>query len=530
MYFSSLRDFLRDLEARGELRRVAEPVSLIHEMTEFQRRLSDCGGPAVLFENPVDAKGRINPIPVLTNLYGTVKRVARGLGRSPEDMADLGETLADMSAPRLPSSVGEFVSRLPDAARLLAGRPKRTVRAPAYETFATGKSIDLASLPIQVFWPGEPGPLMTWGIVVTKGPGEEASDDTNLACYRMQLLDRRRAIMRWLPHRGGAQHFRRWKDARDDDMPVAVVFGADPATTLAAVTPIPDTISEYAFAGLLSGRRPALVPCRTIPLMVPANAEIVIEGHVKRNETAREGPFADHTGYLNSVEEFPVFVANAIAMRRKPIYPSTALMRPPDEASTIAHALNDVFVPLIRRQFPEIVDFWLPPEACSYRIAVLSIRKAYPGHARRLMLAAWSALRQFAYTKIVIVVDADIDARRWQDVVWALSTRMDPSRDLTVLENTPIDYLDFASPKSGLGGKLGIDATRKIGPETDRVWGEVPAMPEAIKQAVSDKWAGLGLPGATTSRAPPPNRRRGESGIPGTSSPRSATRRSSRLP
>jgi len=512
MAFASLREFLEKLDRLGQLRRIVEPVSLVHELTEIQRRMAETGGPALLFEAPVDAKGRRIGIPVLANLYGTVERVALGLGRKPKGLRELGEELAELSRPTALGGWADIAARLPTAGKVLTMAPRRSARGPVHDVVLMGKAVDLAKLPIQTFWPGEGGPLITWGIVVTKGPGREPEDDYNLACYRMQVLDRNRTIMRWLPQRGGAQHFRRWKAERQDPMPVAVVLGADPAVTLAAVTPVPETLSEYAFAGLIGGKKVLLAPCRTIPLLVPATAEIVIEGHVLPDETAPEGPFVDHTGYLNSVERFPIFVASAITMRRRPIYPSTFLGRPPDEASTISRALNDVFVPLIRRQFPEIVDFWLPPEACSYRIAVVSIRKAYPGHARRMMLGAWSALRQFAYTKIVIVVDEDIDARNWRDVMWALATRMDPGRDLVVLDRTPIDYLDFASPVSGLGGKLGIDATRKIPPETDRRWGEVPIMPEAIRAEAARKLAAWGLAPAPdlrpASRARRPSRRR----------------------
>jgi 4-hydroxy-3-polyprenylbenzoate decarboxylase len=507
MAFASLRDFLQELDRLGQFRRIGEPVSLVHEMTEIQRRVAETGGPALLFEAPIDAKGRRMDVPVLANLYGTVERVALGLGRRPDALEGLGEELAELSRPAALDSLAEVAARLPMAGRILAMTPRRVSRAPVHDIVLTGKAVDLAKLPIQTFWPGEGGPLITWGIVVTKGPGRAPEDDYNLACYRMQVLDRNRTIMRWLPQRGGAQHFRRWRAERKGPMPVAVVLGADPAVTLAAVTPVPESLSEYAFAGLIGGKKAVLVPCRTIPLLVPASAEIVLEGHVLPDETALEGPFVDHTGYLNSVERFPVFVASAITMRRRPIYPSTFLGRPPDEASTISRALNDVFVPLIRRQFPEIVDFWLPPEACSYRIAVVSIRKAYPGHARRMMLGAWSALRQFAYTKIVIVVDDDIDARSWRDVMWALATRMDPGRDLVILDRTPIDYLDFASPVSGLGGKLGIDATRKIPPETDRRWGEVPVMPETVRADALRKLADWGLAPAADVRPAFPARR-----------------------
>jgi len=354
--------------------------------------------------------------------------------------------------------------------------------------------VDLARLPIQHLWPGEPAPLITWGMVVTRGPSDAPNDKDNLGIYRMQVLGRNRVIMRWLPHRGGAQHFARWKQARKEPFPVAVALGPDPTTLLAAVIPAPDTISEYQLAGLISGKKCELVPCLDVPLQVPANAEIVLEGHVSLSETAEEGPYADHTGYFNSVERFPVFTIETITMRRQPIYMSTLLSRPPDEPSVISEALNDVFIPLLRQQFPEVVDFWLPPEACSYRMAIVSIRKAYPGHARRIMMGVWSYLRQFAYTKYVVIVDEDINARDWKDVIWAITTRADPVRDTVLIDQTPIDYLDFASPVSGLGGKLGIDATNKMPPETNRRWGRPIRMDEAVIEQVTRRWEDYGIP------------------------------------
>jgi 4-hydroxy-3-polyprenylbenzoate decarboxylase len=364
----------------------------------------------------------------------------------------------------------------------------------------TGADIDLGRLPIQGCWPGEPAPLITWPLVVTQGPsvnqaGGDKRDGFNLGIYRMQVLGRDRTVMRWLKHRGGAQHFDRWKEAKREPLPAAAVIGADPGTILAAVTPVPDTLSEYQFAGLLRGAKVELVDCKTVPLKVPAEAEIVLEGHVLLDETADEGPYGDHTGYYNAVEKFPVFRLSAITMRRQPIYLSTYTGRPPDEPSILGEALNEVFIPLLQQQFPEIVDFWLPPEGCSYRIAVVSVKKAYPGHAKRIMMGVWSFLRQFVYTKFVIVVDADINARDWKDVMWAVATRMDPARDITVVENTPIDYLDFASPASGLGGKIGLDATTKLPPETAREWGREIRMSEDIVRLVSKKWPSYGLPG-----------------------------------
>jgi 4-hydroxy-3-polyprenylbenzoate decarboxylase len=360
-----------------------------------------------------------------------------------------------------------------------------------------GEEIDLTKLPIQTCWPGEPAPLITWPLVVTQGPSDAREDSPNLGIYRMQVLGRDRCVMRWLHHRGGAQHYGRWKKAgRSEPLPACAVLGADPGVILAAVTPVPDTLSEYQFAGLLRGAKVELVKARTVPLIVPAQAEIVLEGHVLLDEYADEGPYGDHTGYYNSVERFPVFQVTAVTMRRDPIYLTTFTGRPPDEPSVLGEALNEVFIPLFRQQFPEVVDFWLPPEGCSYRIAVVSMKKAYAGHARRIMMGVWSYLRQFTYTKWVIVVDDDIDARSWKDVMWALSTRMDPARDITVIENTPIDYLDFASPVSGLGSKIGLDATDKWPGETSREWGRPIRMDDEVIRTVTDKWAKLGLPGA----------------------------------
>jgi len=502
MAYRSLREFMAALEAAGELVRVSEPVSTVLEMTEIQRRLLADGGPAVLFENPARADGEASSMPALVNLFGTVKRVAMGvtLGGRPrataQDLRDVGELLAFLRAPEPPRGLKDAVGMLPLAGTVMSMRPNIVKRAPVQQVVLKGDAIDLAKLPIQTCWPGEPAPLITWPLVVTKGPSSDREDDYNLGIYRMQVLGRGRTIMRWLAHRGGAQHHRRWKAAgRPEPLPACAVIGADPGTILAAVTPVPDTLSEYQFAGLLRGAKLDLVPAKTVPLLVPAQAEIVIEGHVLFDEYADEGPYGDHTGYYNSVERFPVFQVSAITMRKDPIYLTTFTGRPPDEPSILGEALNEVFIPLIRQQFPEIVDFWLPPEGCSYRIAVVSMRKAYPGHAKRVMMGVWSYLRQFMYTKWVIVVDDDIDARDWKDVMWAVSTRMDPARDVTLVENTPIDYLDFASPESGLGSKIGLDATNKLPPETRREWGEKLGMDPAVVAAVTAKWSRLGLPG-----------------------------------
>ncbi len=501
MPYQSLRDFMNALEKTGRLVRVTEPVSPNLEMTEIQTRLLAEGGPAVLFENVVGDDGKKYDMPVLVNLFGTVDRVAAGMNRKPEELREVGETLAFLKQPEPPASIREAFSMLPLAKTVMAMKPKTVSKAPCQEIVLQGDDIDLTKIPVQSCWPGEPAPLITWPLVVTQGPtaGEKGGDKRdvfNLGIYRMQVLGKNKTIMRWLKHRGGAQHHARWKQEKRDPLPAAIVLGADPGTILAAVTPVPDTLSEYQFAGLLRGEKVELVDCKTVPLKVPATAEIVLEGYVSLDEYAPEGPYGDHTGYYNSVEDFPVFTVTAITMRKDPIYLSTFTGRPPDEPSVLGEALNDVFVPLLQQQFPEIVDFWLPPEGCSYRIAVVSMKKSYAGHAKRVMMGVWSFLRQFMYTKFVIVVDDDIDVRDWKDVMWAISTRMDPVRDITTVTDTPIDYLDFASPVSGLGGKLGLDATNKFPGETNREWGEKIYMDDDIIDRVDQKWDRYGLPGS----------------------------------
>ena len=497
MAFASLRDFIEQLESRGRLVRVREPVSTFLEMTEIQTRLLAEQGPAVLFENPIRADGKPSDIPVLVNLFGTVERVAWGMNREPHQLREVGETLAFLRQPEPPGGFREALGMLPLVKTVMAMQPRTVSDGPVHEVVLQGDDIDLNALPIQTCWPGEPAPLITWPLVVTKGPSNAKQDSFNLGIYRMQVLNRNQTLMRWLKHRGGAQQHARWKQAgKREPFPAAVVIGADPGTILAAVTPVPDTLSEYQFAGLLRGKKVDLVDCRTVPLKVPAEAEIVLEGHVSLADYRDEGPYGDHTGYYNSVEQFPVFTVTAVTRRRRPIYLSTFTGRPPDEPSVLGEALNNVFVPLLRQQFPEIVDFWLPPEGCSYRVAVVSIKKAYPGHAKRVMMGVWSFLRQFMYTKWVIVVDDDINTRDWKDVVWAISTRMDPARDITLIEHTPIDYLDFASPESGLGSKIGLDATNKWPPETKREWGEKLYMAEDVVRTVTEKWPRLGLPGS----------------------------------
>jgi 4-hydroxy-3-polyprenylbenzoate decarboxylase len=497
MPYASLRDFMTRLERERRLVRVTEPVSTVLEMTEIQTRLLAEQGPAVLFENPIHADGTRSRFPVLVNLFGTIERVAWGMDREPSQLREIGETLAFLRQPQPPAGWREALELLPLAKNVLAMKPRQVGNAPVHDVVLTGDEIDLALLPVQTCWPGEPAPLITWPLIVTRGPSDAPEDRFNLGIYRMQVTGRNTTLMRWLKHRGGAQHHRRWQaSGRREPLPAAAVIGADPGMILAAVTPVPDTMSEYQFAGLLRGKRVDLVDCKTIPLKVPAEAEIVLEGHVSLEEFGDEGPYGDHTGYYNAVEKFPIFTVSAITMRRDAIYLSTFTGRPPDEPSVLGEALNDVFVPLIRQQFPEIVDFWLPPEACSYRIAVVSIRKAYPGHARRVMMGVWGFLRQFMYTKWIVVVDDDIDARNWKDVMWAVATRMDPARDIAVIENTPIDYLDFAAPESGLGSKIGLDATNKWPPETHRDWGTKIRMDDEVIREVSDKWSRLGLPGS----------------------------------
>src|SRR5579863_1432758 len=506
MAYRSLRDFIARLEAAGELVRVKEPVSTFLEMTEIQTRLIAEAGPAVLFEKPVKADGSPSDIPVLANLFGTVKRVAMGVTmggverRDERALREVGELMAQLRQPEPPRNLTEAMELLPLAKTAMSMKPKTggvfSGTPPCQQIVLKGDDIDLAYLPVQTCWPGEPAPLITWPLVVTKGPTSAREDGFNLGIYRMQVTGRDTTLMRWLRHRGGAQHHQRWREAKREPLPVAVVIGADPGTIIAAVTPVPDTLSEYQFAGLLRGKRLDLVQCKTVPLKVPAEAEIILEGHVSLDEYGEEGPYGDHTGYYNSVEEFPMFRLSAMTMRQNPIYLSTFTGRPPDEPSVLGEALNEVFIPLLQQQFPEIVDFFLPPEGCSYRIAVVSIRKSYPGHAKRIMMGIWSFLRQFMYTKFVIVVDDDIDARDWKDVMWALSTRMDPVRDTLLIDHTPIDYLDFASPESGLGGKIGLDATNKMPPETKRDWGRPIRMADDIIAEVTRKWADYGLPGS----------------------------------
>lgn len=487
MKYHDLRDFIAKLEKEGELKRITLEVDPILEMTEICDRTLRAGGPALLFENP---KGYT--IPVLGNLFGTPRRVALGMGEdSVEALREVGKTLAFLKEPEPPKGMRDAWDKLPIFKQVLNMAPKVVSRAACQENVIEAADVDLSALPIQTCWPGDAGPLITWALVVTKGPHKERQ---NLGIYRQQVIGRNKVIMRWLSHRGGALDFREWQLAHPGErFPVAVALGADPATILGAVTPVPDTLSEYAFAGLLRGAKTELVKCQTNDLQVPASAEFVLEGYIEPGEEAPEGPFGDHTGYYNEVDTFPVFTIERITHRDNPIYHSTYTGRPPDEPAVLGVALNEVFVPILQKQFPEIVDFYLPPEGCSYRLAVVSMRKQYPGHAKRVMLGVWSFLRQFMYTKFVIVTDEDVNVRDWKDVIWAMTTRMDPGRDTTIIENTPIDYLDFASPVSGLGSKIGFDATNKWKGETSREWGQPIGMSEDVKRRVDTMWQDLGV-------------------------------------
>jgi 4-hydroxy-3-polyprenylbenzoate decarboxylase len=503
MKYTDLRDFVGKLEGIGELRRIRAPISPALEMTEICDRVLRSGGPALLFESPTGAT-----MPVLGNLFGTPRRVAMGMGAdSVAALRDVGELLAALKEPEPPTGLKDALGKVAMLKAALWDMAPRVVRsAPCQQIVWEAGDLDLGRLPVQTCWPGDAGPLITWGLVITRGPHKKRQ---NLGIYRQQVIGPNRLIMRWLAHRGGALDFRDHRLSRPEEpFPIAVALGADPATILGAVTPVPDSLSEYQFAGLLRGGRTELVRGIGVDLQVPASAEIVLEGHIRPDpanaggaisaanagyETALEGPFGDHTGYYNEVERFPVFTVERITMRREPIYHSTYTGKPPDEPAVLGMALNEVFVPLLRRTFPEIVDFYLPPEGCSYRLAVVSMRKQYPGHAKRVMFGVWSFLRQFMYTKFIVVVDDDVDARDWKEVIWAITTRTDPARDAVLVENTPIDYLDFASPVPGLGSKLGLDATNKLPGETAREWGRPIAMDAAVKARVDAIWQELGL-------------------------------------
>jgi 4-hydroxy-3-polyprenylbenzoate decarboxylase len=486
MQYDDLRDFLDQLEKRELLKRIDYPISPNLEMTAVSHRVLQEQGPALLFTNPS------LKMPVLTNLFGTVERVALGMGaENIQALRELGELLAFLKEPEPPKGFKDALEKFPLIKHAYHMAPKVVSSAPCQEIVYEHDAVDLYQIPIQTCWPKDAAPLITWGLVTTKNPKTQRQ---NMGIYRQQLLNKNQLIMRWLAHRGGALDYLAWQQAHPGErFPIAVTIGADPATILAAVTPVPDSLSEYAFAGLLRGKRTQLVNCIGSDLQVPASAEIILEGYLEPGLEAPEGPYGDHTGYYNEVQSFPVFTVERITHRKNPIYHSTYTGRPPDEPAILGVALNEVFVPLLQKQFPEIVDFYLPPEGCSYRLAVVTIKKQYPGHAKRVMFAVWSFLRQFMYTKFVIVCDDDIDARNWQDVIWAMTTRMDPVRDTLLIENTPIDYLDFASPQSGLGGKMGMDATSKWPGETTREWGEVIQPDEDVVQKINEIWPLLGL-------------------------------------
>jgi 4-hydroxy-3-polyprenylbenzoate decarboxylase len=494
MPYHDLRDFMAQLEQAGELRRVSQPVSPHLEMTALCDRVLRAGGPALLFEQPTG-----HSMPVLANLFGTPARVARAMGVADlQGLRPFGELLATLKEPEAPKGLRDMIGMGGLLKTLWHMTPRERSSAPCQEVVWEGNDLDLARLPIQHCWPGDVAPLITWGLVITQGPHKARQ---NLGIYRQQVLSRNQLIMRWLAHRGGAQDFREHGAAHPGQpYPVAVALGADPATILGAVTPVPDSLSEYQFAGLLRGARTEVVKALGVPLRVPASAEIVLEGHIcpdARQKTgyqhALEGPYGDHTGYYNEQAEFPVFTVDRITMRRDPVYHSTYTGKPPDEPAVLGMALNELFIPLLQRQFPEITDFYLPPEGCSYRMAVVQIKKAYPGHARRVMMGVWSHLRQFMYTKFIVVVDDDVNVRDWREVVWAITTRMDPARDTMMIEHTPIDYLDFASPVSGLGSKMGLDATNKWPGETQREWGRTITMDADVAARMDRLFESLGL-------------------------------------
>ena len=487
MSFKDLREFIDLLEQAGELKRIKTEVDPFLEITEISDRTLRAGGPALLFENP---KG--SSVPLLANLFGNTRRVAMAMGQEDlEGLRDVGRLLAFLKEPSPPKGWRDLWQSLPSYKNVLNMPPAVLKSAPCQEVVVDEDDVDLGFLPVQTCWPGDVGPLVTWPLVITRGPEKERQ---NLGIYRMQVIGRNKLIMRWLSHRGGALDFREWQQKHPGQgFPVSIAIGADPATILATVTPVPDTLSEYAFAGLLRNSKTEVVKSLTNDLQIPASAEIVLEGVIEPDEMADEGPYGDHTGYYNEVERFPVFTVKKMTHRKDPIYHSTYTGRPPDEPAMLGVALNEVFVPLLQKQFPEITDFYLPPEGCSYRMAIVSMKKQYPGHAKRVMMGVWSFLRQFMYTKFVVVVDDDVNVRQWEDVIWAITTRMDPVRDTVMIENTPIDYLDFASPVAGLGSKMGMDATNKMEGETNREWGSTITMTDAVKDRIDAMWKDLGI-------------------------------------
>ena len=487
MQYKDLREFIDQLEKEGDLKRIKQKIDPNLEITEVSDRTLRKRGPALLFERAGDST-----IPLLANLFGTEQRVAKAMGENQvEALRDVGKLLAFLKEPEPPKGFIDAIKSLPIYRKILDMSPKVVKNPKCQEIVKTGKEVDLSILPIQTCWPGDAGPLITWGLVITKGPTKSRQ---NMGIYRQQVIAKNRVIMRWLSHRGGALDFKEWREQKGNEpFPISVTLGCDPATILGAVTPIPDTLSEYAFAGLLRGSKTEVAKSISSDLQVPARAEIVLEGFIYPDDEADEGPFGDHTGYYNEIDRFPVFTIETMTMRKDPIYHSTYTGRPPDEPAILGLALNEVFIPILQKQYPEIIDFYLPSEGCSYRVAIVSIKKQYPGHAKRVMMGVWSFLRQFMYTKFVIVVDDDINPRDWEDVIWAISTRVDPARDITIVENTPIDYLDFASPVSGLGSKMGLDATNKLPGETTREWGTPITMDQAVKDKIDSIWSDLGI-------------------------------------
>jgi 4-hydroxy-3-polyprenylbenzoate decarboxylase len=487
MQYKDLREFIDQLEKEGDLKRIKQNIDPNLEITEVSDRTLRKRGPALLFERAGDST-----IPLLANLFGTEQRVAKAMGENQvEALRDVGKLLAFLKEPEPPKGFIDAIKSLPIYRKILDMSPKVVKNPKCQEIVKTGKEVDLSFLPIQTCWPGDAGPLITWGLVITKGPTKSRQ---NMGIYRQQVIAKNRVIMRWLSHRGGALDYKEWREQKGNEpFPISVTLGCDPATILGAVTPIPDTLSEYAFAGLLRGSKTEVAKSISSDLQVPARAEIVLEGFIYPDDEADEGPFGDHTGYYNEIDRFPVFTIETMTMRKDPIYHSTYTGRPPDEPAILGLALNEVFIPILQKQYPEIIDFYLPSEGCSYRVAIVSIKKQYPGHAKRVMMGVWSFLRQFMYTKFVIVVDDDINPRDWEDVIWAISTRVDPARDITIVENTPIDYLDFASPVSGLGSKMGLDATNKLPGETTREWGTPITMDQAVKDKIDSIWSDLGI-------------------------------------
>jgi 4-hydroxy-3-polyprenylbenzoate decarboxylase len=487
MQYKDLREFIDQLEKDGDLKRISQKIDPNLEITEISDRTLRQKGPALLFEKAGDST-----IPLLSNLFGTEQRVAKAMGESQVTaLRDVGKLLAFLKEPEPPKGFIDAVKSLPIYRKILDMSPKVVRNPPCQQIKMTGSDVDLSMLPIQTCWPGDAGPLITWGLVITKGPTKQRQ---NMGIYRQQVIAKNRVIMRWLSHRGGALDYKEWVEQKGNEpFPISVTLGCDPATILAAVTPVPDTLSEYAFAGLLRGSKTEVAKSLSSDLQVPARAEIILEGFIYPDDRADEGPFGDHTGYYNEIDSFPVFTIETMTMRKDPIYHSTYTGRPPDEPAILGLALNEVFIPILQKQYPEITDFFLPSEGCSYRVAIVSMKKQYPGHAKRVMMGVWSFLRQFMYTKFVIVVDDDIDPRQWEDVIWAISTRVDPARDITIVENTPIDYLDFASPVSGLGSKMGLDATNKLPGETTREWGTPITMDQAVKDKIDSIWSELGI-------------------------------------